>query len=142
VKIKDFSRILAILTCFAAFGQLSACVTRVPPVSPDLELTPAEIFQRAQDASSSGDFSRSLDYYRLFKQKYPEDKDRGAWAEYEIALIYHKMGDNVESIKLFNELLDRYAKDESLPDGPRILAKKVKARIEAELNPKAPEPTT
>ncbi len=119
--------------------ELSACVTRVPPASPDLELTPAEMFQRAQDASSSGDFSRSLDYYRLFKQKYPQDKDRGVWADYEIALIYHKTGDDVEAIRLFDELLDRYAKREPLPDGPRILAEKVKARIEAKLNPKAPE---
>ncbi len=146
MKIKDFPRILVILTCavacLAAFAQLSSCVTRVPPASPDLELTPAEMFQRAQDASSSGDFSRSLDYYRLFKQKYPEDKERGAWAEYEIALIYHKVGDDAESIRLFNELLDRYAKGETLPEGPRILAEKVKAKIEAKLNPKAPEPAT
>jgi outer membrane protein assembly factor BamD (BamD/ComL family) len=124
----------------AALASLLSCVTRVPPASADLNLTPAVMFQRAQDASGSGDYTRALDYYQLFKEKYPEDRARGAWADYEIAFIYYKMGDYARSLSLFNELLDRYTREESLPDGPRILAAKIKEKIEAKLNPNTQEP--
>ena len=140
---RKFSLALPALICAAALGAaLTSCVTKVPPASPDMDLTPAVMFQRAQDASSAGDYNNALEYYRLFKQKYPEDTARNAWADYEIAFIYYKKKDYTEAARLFDELLDRYKRGEQLPDGPRVLAIKVRAKIEAKLAPKGQEPAS
>jgi hypothetical protein len=54
------------------------------------------------------------------------------WASYEIAVLYHKMGRNDTALSLINALLDRYAKEgDTLPAAPRVLAVKLKARLEA-----------
>lgn len=104
------------------------------PPSPDTTMTTAELFQHAQDASEKGDYKIAIDYYKIFQQKYPDDVDHNTWASYEIAFIYHKMGDDKKALALFDDLLALYAKaDNKLPDGPRILAEKVKAEIEAKL---------
>ncbi len=134
-----FRRLIPTLLPFvicASAAFLSGCATTPPTASS--ELTPAEFFQRAQDASENGNFQLAIDYYTLFQQKYPDDKAHQAWASYEIAFSYHKMGNNKKAIELFNQLLDVYAKGDPLPDGPRILAEKVKARIEASTTKQAP----
>jgi outer membrane protein assembly factor BamD (BamD/ComL family) len=114
----------------------AGCVSQ--PVPSDVsDLRPAEIFQRAQDASDKSDYSTALQYYKLFQDKFPDDAERQAWAAYEVAFIYHKMGDDKRALVLLDELLARYARGEKLPEAPRILAEKVKARIESDLKPPA-----
>ena len=99
-------------------------------------LTPMEYFQRAQEASDEGRFSLSMAYYEKFQEQYPEERDRNVWAEYEIALLYHKMGKNQIALERFEALLAKYESQEpDLPEGPKILAEKVKARIEEDLKP-------
>lgn len=99
-------------------------------------LTPLEYFQRAQEASDAGRYQLSMAYYEKFQEQYPGERDRNLWAEYEIALLYHKMGKNRIALERFDVLLAKYEEgDPSLPAGPKILAEKVKARILEQLPP-------
>ena len=60
------------------------------------------------------------------------------WASYEIAFLYHKMGKNELSLSLINDLLAQYDNERrQLPPAPRVLALKLKARLE-EITPKKP----
>jgi outer membrane protein assembly factor BamD (BamD/ComL family) len=129
--------IVAIGLCYGLALFAAGCAS-APVSSLSADLTPAEIFQRAQDASDKADYSTALQYYKLFQDKFPDDRERQAWASYEVAFIYHKMGDSKKALVMLDDLLARYAKGEKLPEAPRILAEKVKARIEADL--KLPTP--
>ena len=123
------------LVVIAALASLLLVCSSVPD---EIEegLTPMEYFQRAQEASDGGRYALSMAYYEKFQEQYPEDqypeeRDRNVWAEYEIALLYHKMDKNRIALERFEALLERYESGEpDLPEGPRILAEKVKARIE------------
>jgi len=69
----------------------------------------------------------------------PDDRERGAWASYEIAFLYFKEKDGAKALALVEELLAEYAADPGdLPPAPRILAEKLKARIQAENPPPDP----
>jgi outer membrane protein assembly factor BamD (BamD/ComL family) len=127
---------LAIALCAAvAVLVLSSCATQ-GPVSVQ-GLTPAEIFQRAQDATDQGNFTRAMQYYTLFLQAYPDDKEHGVWAHYEMAFLYLKMKQNTKALASFNDVLALYATpDETLPPAPRVLAEKLKAQIEQTLKKK------
>ena len=99
-------------------------------------LTPMEYFQRAQEASDAGRYQLSMDYYEKFQEQYPDERDRNIWAEYEIALLYHKMGKHRIALERFDALLAKYeAGDPTLPEGPKILVEKVRARILEQLPP-------
>jgi outer membrane protein assembly factor BamD (BamD/ComL family) len=115
------------LAALALLVVLASCRSTGPV---DLTgLTPAEVFQRAQDASDGGDYRRALAYYEGFLAQPGIDAVRGAWARYEIALLYHKMGDDDTALAKFDELLAMYEKDPTLPESPKILATNVKAAI-------------
>ena len=120
-------RRLLVLAALALLAVLTSCRSTGPV---DLTgLTPAEVFQRAQDASDGGDYRRALAYYEGFLAQPGIDAERGAWARYEIALLYHKMGDDDTALAKFDELLAMYEKDPTLPQSPKILATSVKAAI-------------
>ena len=122
--------ILFKLVTIAALASLLLVCSSVPD---EIEegLTPMEYFQRAQEASDGGRYALSMAYYEKFQEQYPEERDRNVWAEYEIALLYHKMDKNRIALERFEALLKRYESGEpDLPEGPRILAEKVKARVE------------
>jgi outer membrane protein assembly factor BamD (BamD/ComL family) len=121
------ARRLLVLAALALLVVLASCKSTGPV---DLTgLTPAEVFQRAQDASDSGDYRRALAYYEGFLAQPGIDAERGAWARYEIALLYHKLGDDDTALAKFDELLALYEKDPTLPEGPKVLAASVKAAI-------------
>jgi outer membrane protein assembly factor BamD (BamD/ComL family) len=118
------------MLALAALALLAALVSCRSTGPVDLTgLTPAEVFQRAQDASDSGDYGRALATYEAFLAQPGVDPARGAWARYETALLYHKMGDDDTALAKFDELLALYETDPSLPESPKILATKVKAAI-------------
>ncbi len=104
------------------------------PKTIDESLSPPVFFQKAQEASDNGKYSLALQYYRTFQRVYPDELERNLWASYEIAFLYHKMGQDETALELFDELIKLYAAEESdtFPQGPKILAEKVKARIEEE----------
>ena len=132
-----FHRLFELFLIAAAFSLLAACSS----VPDEIEegLSPMEYFQRAQEASDAGRYALSMAYYEKFQEQYPEERDRNVWAEYEIALLYHKMGKNKIALERFEALLARYESGEpDLPEGPRILAEKVKSRIEEQLAAEQP----
>jgi len=111
-------------------GAIVGCKSSPPPL--DQDLSPTEFFQKAQEASDDGKYALATRYYEAFLVKYPDDRDRGLWARYEIALLKYKMGDDAAALSLFEELIALYAGGPAdLPQGPRILAEKLKAKIES-----------
>jgi tetratricopeptide (TPR) repeat protein len=121
------------LFVIAAVASLLVVCSSVPDKIEE-GLTPMEYFQRAQEASDAGRYALSMAYYEKFQEQYPQERDRNVWAEYEIALLYHKMDKNQIALERFDALLARYESGEpDLPEGPRILAEKVKVRVEEKL---------
>jgi tetratricopeptide (TPR) repeat protein len=121
------ARRLVTLAVLASLAALASCASTGPV---DLAgLTPAEVFQRAQTASDAGDFRRALAYYEGFLARPDVAAERAAWARYEAALLYHKLGDDDAALAKFDELLALYETDKTLPEAPRILAAEVKAAI-------------
>jgi outer membrane protein assembly factor BamD (BamD/ComL family) len=115
--------------CVAAIGLLAACASGPADIPPDLSA--AEIFQRAQDATDKGDYPLGIRYYSMIESSHPEDISHVTWASYEIAFLYHKMGKDELALTLITDLLDKYSKDNgSLPPAPHVLALKLKARLE------------
>jgi tetratricopeptide (TPR) repeat protein len=121
------SRPLLVLAALVPLAVLASCASTGPV---DLTgLTPAEVFQRAQTASDNGDYRRALAYYEGFLAEPGIEAQRVAWARYESALLYHKLGDDDTALARFDELLALYETDATLPEGPKILATSVKAAI-------------
>jgi outer membrane protein assembly factor BamD (BamD/ComL family) len=115
--------------CVAALAMLASCASGPAVIPPGLSAV--EIFQRAQDASDRGDYPSGIRYYSLIQTSYPDDLSHLTWASYEIAFLYHKMGRDEQSLSLINDLLATYAKQgDALPPAPRVLASKLKARLE------------
>ncbi|MCD6120740.1 MAG: tetratricopeptide repeat protein [Spirochaetales bacterium] len=108
---------------------LISCQTTVNDIPPNL--SPAEFFQKAQDASENGNYTLSMEYYRTFQKRFPDNFEKNLWASYEIAFLYHKMGKDKTAIKLFNELLNKYATqgEKDWPEAPKILAQKVRDEL-------------
>jgi outer membrane protein assembly factor BamD (BamD/ComL family) len=119
----------------AALITLSSCTTGPVVIPPDLSA--AEIFQRAQDASDRGDYALGMRYYEMVPTSYPDDAIHMTWASYEIAFLYHKMGKNDTALTLINALLDKYGTEgDKLPPAPHVLATKLKVRLESLLQKK------
>ena len=120
-------RRLAFSVALASLAVLASCRSTGPV---DLTgLTPAEVFQRAQDASDNGEYRRALAYYEGFLAQPGIEAQRAAWARYETALLYHKMGDDDTALAKLDELLALYEKDPTLPEGAKVLATGIKAGI-------------
>lgn len=123
------------VVCAAMLVLLASCSSGPTTIPPGLSA--AEIFQRAQDASDRGDYPLGIRYYSLMQTSYPDDVNHLTWASYEIAFLYHKMGKNDMALSLINDLLDKYAKEgDALPPAPRVLASKLKPRLEEILKKK------
>ncbi len=130
---------LLLLALLSALG-LSSCKSVPSEIPPDS--SPADYFQKAQEASDAGRYALALKYYESFLQKYPDERDRGLWARYEIALLHSKMMDTATALRLLDELLALYAGEDAaqLPQAPRILAEKIKAKLLASMPKAAPAP--
>lgn len=123
--------LLALLALIPVLGWLGGCQST--PVDIQADLSPADFFQKAQEASDAGKYALALKYYQAFRERYPEERDRNLWARYEIALLHSKLGDQATALTMLDELLALYASENAaeLPQGPRILAEKIKGKIEA-----------
>ena len=121
--------VIACAALAAAVSLLASCATQ-GGATPE-GVTAGEIFQRAQDSVDRGDYARGITLYTLCQQRYPADVNHQVWASYEIAFIYHKMGQNTKALQLFDDLLARYEKEgDALPPAPQVLAQKLKARLQ------------
>jgi outer membrane protein assembly factor BamD (BamD/ComL family) len=95
-------------------------------------LTPAELIQRAQEASDRNRYNHSLQYYQAIIDRFPDNIDIICAAEYEIAFIHYKQKKYEDAKAEFNVLLTRYDSpdEELLPQQFKRLALIVLERIE------------
>ena len=108
---------------------ISSCTTTALVI--DDNLSPAELFQIAQKASTDKKYDTAVKYYEVFINKYSDDTQKLVEAEYEIAFITFKQGDLPKAKELFTALLDRYTAEgtQVLPAWPMILSKKLLKEI-------------
>ena len=118
---------LIVVLCF------SACASTI--IIPD-DLSPAEIIQRAQEASDRNRYKQALQYYEALHERNPYNNDLVCTAEYEISFIYYKQKKYAQAKEGFNALLERYDAPggEQLPQQFKLLAQKVLERIEEKEN--------
>jgi outer membrane protein assembly factor BamD (BamD/ComL family) len=119
-----------IFSLFVALILSTSACQSAPPTF-DANMKPEDYFQRAQERSEQGDYANAVAYYYKFKEVYPNNLEKNIWASYEIAFLYHKMGDDAKALKGLDELLTLYSQDKSgvLPKAPKTLAEKVKDNI-------------
>jgi len=113
--------VLAIGAVFLLFG-FGACES-VPDEIPE-DLSPAEMFQRAQEAVDESHWDTALRYYEEFIIRYPDERGMIVEAEYEIAFITYKKEQYQDALDMFRAILADYEADNSdvLPDWPEILS--------------------
>jgi outer membrane protein assembly factor BamD (BamD/ComL family) len=116
--------VMALVVC-----ALTACASAPFEVPPGL--TPAELIQRAQEASDRNRYGRAKQYYEAILIRFPSDSENICTAEYEIAFIFYKQKDYEEAKSGFNKLLLRYNSPdaEALPSQYKVLAGKVLENI-------------
>ena len=114
----------------AAALVMFSCATG-PTVVPE-NLSPAELIQRAQEASDRNRYTVSLQYYETIIERFPFDIDNIIAAEYEIAFIHYKQKLYETAKAEFSDLLERYnTPDEALlPPSFKILSLKIMEKIE------------
>ena len=119
---------LALVQC------LLACATGAVNIPEDL--SPAEIIQRAQEASDRNRYGIALQYYEALLERNSTNIDLVCAAEYEIAFIHYKQKKFQTAREKFNALLERYdaPNGEYLPPQFRVLALKVLQTIDEKEN--------
>jgi tetratricopeptide (TPR) repeat protein len=130
----------AVCRLIFAFGTalcVSACVSVA--VIPD-EMTPAEIIQRAQEASDRNRYNLALQYYRALLERNGDKADMVCTAEYEIGFIHYKQKKYAAARSELNALLQRYESPDAelLPQEFRRLALIVLDRITEKEKPSFP----
>jgi outer membrane protein assembly factor BamD (BamD/ComL family) len=95
-------------------------------------LSPAEIIQRAQEASDRNRYNVALQYYQALLERNRDNLDLVCAAEYEIAFIHYKQRRYGQARDEFHALLERYEAPggEQLPQQFKILANIVLGRID------------
>ena len=108
---------------------VSACASTV--VIPD-DLSPAELIQRAQEASDRNRYNIALQYYEALLERNRDNIDLVITAEYEIAFIHYKQRDFQQARAGFNSVLEYYDSPDAelLPPQFRRLSEIVLARID------------
>jgi len=114
----------------------SACVTTVD-ISEDL--SPAELIQRAQEATDRNRYRIAMQYYEALYERNRNNIDLVITAEYEIAFIHYKQKDYQQAREGFNSLLQYYeTPDEALlPQQFKRLSQIVLARMDEKEAPRA-----
>jgi outer membrane protein assembly factor BamD (BamD/ComL family) len=125
-----------ILPVFAAALIVSACATGNIAIPHDL--SPAELIQRAQEASDKNKFPTALQYYEALRERNSTNSDLLCTAEYEIAFIHYKQKKYAQAKEELNALLERYGAPggEYLLPQFKLLAKKVLEQIEEKEKPR------
>jgi len=102
--IKSFIKRL-VLPALAAALLFSACAS-AGNISEDL--TPAEIIQRAQEASDKNRYKAALQYYQTLSDRNRNNIDLVITAEYETANIHYKQKKYQQARQEFNAVLEYY----------------------------------
>jgi len=107
----------------------AACQTTIR-ISEDL--SPAELIQRAQEASDRNRYNVALQYYQALYDRNPTNLDLVITAEYEIAFIHYKQKKYDQAREELTALLGYYdtPDQELLPQHFKRLAQIVLVRID------------
>ena len=113
---------------------LSACATGRLHIPPDL--SPAELIQRAQEASDRNRFGHALQFYHALLERFAHEPALVVNAEYEIGFIHERRRDFDEARLWLNSVLARYygPGGDALPAKFRVLARVVLDRIDEREN--------
>jgi outer membrane protein assembly factor BamD (BamD/ComL family) len=122
----------ALWLCLLGFMALffSACATSNVNIPNDL--SPAEIIQKAQEASDRNRYNVALQYYQALYERNLSNIDLVITAEYEIAFIHYKQKKYTQAREELNSMLEYYnSPDEAfLPTQYKILGQIVLNRID------------
>jgi len=72
------------------------------------ELSPAELIQRAQEASDRNNYNIALQYYEALRDRNYNNIDLVITAKYEIAFIHYKQKKYEQAREELNEVLEYY----------------------------------
>jgi outer membrane protein assembly factor BamD (BamD/ComL family) len=108
------------------------------PVNISDTITPAELVQRAQEASDRNRYNQSLQYYQAILKRFPDDTEYGCAAEYEIGFIHYKQKKYDIAESELKNLLARYEESDAelLPPQYKILTNIVIAKLDERKNGK------
>jgi hypothetical protein len=136
MKHKLVRRFALVLALGAVLG-IAGCVTAA--AIPD-DLSPAELIQRAQEASDRNRYGTAARYYEALLERNSTNIDLVCTAEYEIAFIHYKQRKYADARTEMNALLERYNSpdEELLPQQFKRLALIVLERITEKEQPRFP----
>jgi outer membrane protein assembly factor BamD (BamD/ComL family) len=122
-KIRYFLLILIIAPVF------NACLSQV---TIDDDLSPAELIQRAQEATDKNRYKAAMQYYQALYDRNQNNIDLVITAEYEIAFIHYKQKNYQLAREKFKSLLNYYntPDEELLPQQFKILSQIVLQRMD------------
>ena len=128
-----FSVNACVLTALSILILFSGCATTVI-VSEDL--SPAELIQRAQEASDRNRYNVALQYYEALLERNRNNIDLVITAEYEIAFIYYKQKKYQQARSGLNGVLEYYNTPDEvlLPQHFKRMAQIVIERIDEKEN--------
>jgi outer membrane protein assembly factor BamD (BamD/ComL family) len=134
---KNISRALYLVLLTGTVFCIAACASSMLIAE---DLSPAEIIQRAQEASDRNRYKLALQYYQALLERNPTNIDLVCTAEYEIAFIHYKQKKYTDARMELNALLARYntPDEELLPPQFKRLANIVLDRITEKEKPKFP----
>jgi outer membrane protein assembly factor BamD (BamD/ComL family) len=118
-----------ILAAFAFVLLFSACTSTIN-ISEDL--SPAELIQRAQEASDRNRYNVALQYYQALSERNRSNIDLVITSEYEIAFIHYKQKKYQQAKNELTEVLEYFntPDEELLPQHYKKLSKIVIDRID------------
>ncbi|MCL2208571.1 MAG: hypothetical protein FWC19_00750 [Treponema sp.] len=130
----DKNNIRLLITALVIILIFSACKTADVVISDDL--SPAELVQRAQEATDRNRYNVALQYYKALHDRNRNNIDLIITAEYEIAFIHYKQKNYQQARSEFNSLLEYYNSPDAelLPQQFKVLANIVLQRMEEKEN--------
>lgn len=133
-----FRKIIAVFCVFIPALFFFACATGGANIGEDL--SPAELIQRAQEASDHNRYRVALQYYQALLERNQQNIELVCTAEYEIAFIHYKQKKYDEARTELNALLERYntPDEELLPPQFKRLANIVLESITEKEKPRFP----
>ncbi|MDR1105601.1 MAG: hypothetical protein LBL44_04520 [Treponema sp.] len=123
---------------FCAFLLFLIAACETGPVTIPANFSPAEIIQRAQEATDRNRYRTALQYYQALVDRNGTNIDLICAGEYEIAFIHYKQKKYAMARSEFAALLERYntPDEELLPAQYKKLANIVLAQIEEKEKPR------
>jgi outer membrane protein assembly factor BamD (BamD/ComL family) len=118
-----------VLSALVFIFLFSACASTLK-ISDDM--SPAELIQRAQEASDRNRYNTAMKYYQALKDRNNNNIDLIITAEYEIAFIHYKQMKYQQAREELNAVLEYYntTDEELLPQQFKRLAQIVLKRID------------